>query len=416
MISKIKNIKRSGLPVVNFGKAENATDFFNQVVKDQFANKEAIKAIHSSLIEYVNLDSAVYVLRLYGSASKKKYELLRRGFLSQYPDGNKIVFCDNTFAMPFAAMKINGIAYSPEELLGYMNNPNLQCGFGSTREERELAFYKYDGQSRINMNSAGWYLAHIEPVGYNYKSGMSLSKVFPRPDRKLWINSANHLRISNTDLTNTEIAILKAHFLRMVHPLNSFLVPKRSMVIYESGNNLGEEEKLISTVRDFIKREFKNEYNELKDLMQIPEEDNAASLVDTGKIIWSSSPSNFKSKNSVIKTVKKNTSTHNRNTQTDPYNTDMEEHLERTLRSIGKGAFLKIYPIVKENPNATIEDICVIYPEYGKYKLNSQRGRLSSTRSIVNNDLGADALEIIMNSSHIKEEERKLALKLRQQL
>ena len=97
MISRIKNIKESGLPVVNSGRAENAEDFFNQIIKAQFANKEVIKSIHSALIEYVNQDSAVYVLRLYGSDPKKRYELLRRGFLSQYPDGNKIVFCDNTF-------------------------------------------------------------------------------------------------------------------------------------------------------------------------------------------------------------------------------------------------------------------------------------------------------------------------------
>ncbi len=155
MISRIKNIKESGLPVVNSGRAENAEDFFNQIIKAQFANKEVIKSIHSALIEYVNQDSAVYVLRLYGSDPKKRYELLRRGFLSQYPDGNKIVFCDNTFAMPFAAMKINGMAYSPEELLDYMNNPNLQCSFGSTREEHELAFYKYNSKSHINLNKNG---------------------------------------------------------------------------------------------------------------------------------------------------------------------------------------------------------------------------------------------------------------------
>ena len=144
---KNQNIKESGLPVVNSGRAENAEDFFNQIIKAQFANKEVIKSIHSALIEYVNQDSAVYVLRLYGSDPKKRYELLRRGFLSQYPDGNKIVFCDNTFAMPFAAMKINGMAYSPEELLDYMSNPNLQCSFGSTREEHELAFYKYNSKA-----------------------------------------------------------------------------------------------------------------------------------------------------------------------------------------------------------------------------------------------------------------------------
>ena len=412
----IQKIKENGIEQVNSGEAKDFQEFFEKVIKKQFSNTEAIKAVHRTLIEYINSDKAVYVLRLYGSASTDKYHLLRRGFLTQYPQDKKVVFCDNTFAMPFASIKLDGETYTADELLKYMSNPNLQCGFGSTKEERELAFYQYDGKSRINLNSAGWYLAHIEPVGYNYIDGKSLSKVFPRPDRKQWEESENKVRISTAPLTDEELGMLKAHFLRLVHPLNSFLVPKRSMVAYEEGNNIGEESALINIVRDFIKKEFEAEYSELENLMQVSSKDITTSPKASGRIIWSNSPSKLKTNKSVKKTRLKIETTYIRHSQIDTYNIDMEESLERTLQSVGKGAFLKLYPIVIKNPNATIEDICTIYPEYGNYSPDSQKSRLSCTRSIIKKDLGTEALEIIKNSSQIKEEERQLANQLLQQL
>ena len=105
----IATIKEKGLPTVKSGNADNISDFFNQIIKDQFSDKEAIKAIHKALLSYINRNDAVFILRLYGSAPKKRYELLRRGFLTDYPDGRKMVFCDNTFVMPFMAMKLEGM-------------------------------------------------------------------------------------------------------------------------------------------------------------------------------------------------------------------------------------------------------------------------------------------------------------------
>ena len=50
----IFDIKKKG--VVSFpkkGLAENATDFFNQIIKWQFQHKATIQAIHKALLEYV---------------------------------------------------------------------------------------------------------------------------------------------------------------------------------------------------------------------------------------------------------------------------------------------------------------------------------------------------------------------------
>lgn len=89
MKKKLFEIKNSGLPNVSAAKANDAQDFFNQIIKPQFANKELIKRTHDSLMDYIKLPDAIFVLRLYGSDSNKSYDNLRRGFLTQYPDGKK---------------------------------------------------------------------------------------------------------------------------------------------------------------------------------------------------------------------------------------------------------------------------------------------------------------------------------------
>ena len=63
----IFDIKKKG--VVSFpkkGLAENATDFFNQIIKWQFQHKATIQAIHKALLEYVKRPDAVFAIRLWG--------------------------------------------------------------------------------------------------------------------------------------------------------------------------------------------------------------------------------------------------------------------------------------------------------------------------------------------------------------
>lgn len=180
----IFDIKKKG--VVSFpkkGLAENVTDFFNQIIKWQFQHKATIQAIHKALLEYVKRPDAVFAIRLYGSAPEGQYVLLRRGFLSEYQDGLKTLFCDNTFAMPFAALKLHDKCYTASDLVEHLNQSNVVCGFGSTTKERELAYYRCNSYNHINLNDSGWYLAHILPVGYNFAGKQRLTKVFPNPKR-----------------------------------------------------------------------------------------------------------------------------------------------------------------------------------------------------------------------------------------
>ena len=64
-----------------------------------------------------------------------------------------------------------------------------------------------------------------------------------------------HIRRVDRSFTENEYAVLVAHFLRLVHPLNSFVIPKQDYVAYD-GKNLGEEQELINIVQDYVKAGF----------------------------------------------------------------------------------------------------------------------------------------------------------------
>lgn len=393
----IFDIKKKG--VVSFpkkGLAENATDFFNQIIKWQFQHKATIQAIHKALLEYVKRPDAVFAIRLYADAPEKQYFLLRRGFLSEYQDGLKTLFCDNTFAMPFAALKLHGKCYTASDLVEHLNQKNVVCGFKIDKEERKLAYYKCNNYSHINLNDSGWYLAHILPVGYNFAGKQRLTKVFPNPKRAEWELDPAHIRHVGRSLTENEYAVLVAHFLRLVHPLNSFVIPKKDYVAYD-GKNLGEEQELINIVQDYVKAEFPKEYAELQTLMQIPEQEKATDTV--GEIHWAVSEYQIKKWR---KTIFKDKPKKRSKIVIDQYDEDKAYALDNRLRSVGKATFMKLYPLVKQNLDITVEEVEKVYPEYKKGKAeNAKRTCLSSTRSIIRNGYKVEALEIIVNSSRM---------------
>lgn len=397
----IFDIKKKG--VVSFSKkglAENATDFFNQIIKWQFQHKATIQAIHKALLEYVKRPDAVFAIRLYADAPGKQYFLLRRGFLSEYQDGLKTFFCDNTFAMPFTALKLYDKCYTASDLVEHLNQKNVVCGFKIDKEERKLAYYKCNNYSHINLNDSGWYLAHILPVGYNFAGKQRLTEVFPNPKRAEWESDLAHIRHVGRSLTENEYAVLVAHFLRLVHPLNSFVIPKKNYVAYD-GKNLDEEQELINIVQDYVKAEFPKEYAELQTLMQIPEQEKVTDTV--GKIHWAVSEYQIKKwRKTIFKDKPKITLKKRSKKVKDQYDEDKAYALDNRLSSVGKATFIKLYPLVKQNPDITVEEVEKVYPEYKKGKAeNAKRTCLSSTRSIIRNGYEAEALEIIVNSSRM---------------
>jgi len=394
-------LENSVLPKVGNGDAADIPDFFSKVIKFQFENRELIKKIHSSLLKYVNSKSPVFFLRLYGSQAKSKYHLQRRGFLSQYKNGTRVSFCDNTFTSLFTGMKLAGIPYSCEDLEQLFNQRKLIVGFGQVSEEKELCFYTPKGAKRAHINEKGWYQAHIKPAGKDYGDS-ELRKLFPNPNRELFLRQDN-IRLVNDDLTNEQVKILKAHFLRLIHPFNSFLVPKRNHLEY-NGNNIGEENELINFVRNYLENDFPKEYKEFDELSL---KYIAESNTNISKIKWFENP---KIKH---KSLKDNTNANEREVSTDTRikldNSDDENrselNIEKYLIGIGKEIFVTIlYPEISENQKVKYFEIARKHPKFGVLTEKSQRSRLSKAKSIFKLGLEIKALINVFESNNVNTE------------
>ena len=416
------------------GQAENVEDFFEKLIKPQFVHKEIIKKLHKTIMDYVNLKDATLFLRLYGSG--KPYSGLRRGFLTEYPDKTKMVFCDNTFSMIFAGLKIGGYSISEKELADHLQQKDLICSYIETSEEKELSYYSNSKAIQIEFDKMGWYLAHIKPTGTGFGelSQKKMKEMFPNPDRSEWDNT--RIRKASENLSDDHKQLLIAHFVRLVHPLNSFLVPLKSNMKY-SGKNIGEEVELIKHVREYLKEEFPKEYEEFEKITLLHNFKENKTLLNNLK--WFETKVPNKSKKHKRTTRKKQPSSKNpiKKDTGEKSDSQMEQwvkrireiddlvqtkkvspkkskiDLDKWLKSIGKATFVEIlFPALRDNINVTYKEIAEKYPKYENYK--SQQARLSTARSIFHNGLELKALQIIAGSSRLDAnvvEKAKLYLK-----
>lgn len=394
--------------VVSKGKASNIDEFIEQVVKKQFIeHNEVIKKIHKELMKYVEQHNAIYFLRLYGAFAKDKYDLLRRGFLSEYACGNKLVFCDNTFSMLFTGAKLANISYDVDDLNTLFNGKDLVCSFGITTKESELMYYDNKNAPKVNLNAKGWYLAHLNSVGKDFKllGNEKLKDIFINPDRIDW-DSSTKIRKVNKKLEDKEKKLLQAHFLRLVHPLNSFLVPKRTYVNYE-GKNLGEEKELLFKVEKLIEEIFPKEYKEFCNKALISDiEYSQDNLIK--KIEWKNSTYK-EAKKKVAKEIKEYREVNGKKTITEKdieNNENMRnELLESYLASVGKRTFVMFMFIpFSLNKDTILSDIQERYKEKycqknGKeFSKKSMDMHIGASKWIFDNNLEREALELILNS------------------
>ena len=244
---------------VTDGRCIGVEEFYEKIIKPQFAHRDTIISIHNSLLEYINRPNPTFFLRLYGSFPRNKYSNQRRGFINSYKSGTRIVYCDNTFSLLFTGMKLHGIDYNSNDLINLFSQRSLLVGFAQVAIERERSWYTPKEAIRYNLNTAGWYQAHIKPAGKDFGDIQSLKKQFPNPDLEEFDKEG--IRKLTIDLDHKKLELIKAHFLRLIHPLNSFILPKRNHTLYK-GANLGEEAELLQFVKKQLRDQFTAEYKE----------------------------------------------------------------------------------------------------------------------------------------------------------
>ncbi|KAA6315904.1 hypothetical protein EZS27_033711 [termite gut metagenome] len=136
------------------------------------------------------------------------------------------------------------------------------------------------------------YLAHINSVGENYNypnEDNNWTKLrnsyFPVDNRELWRQPVGEMNLKemNRMASEKEIKLLKAHFIRLVHPLNSFVVPNKKYIQYQRGyrKSIDSEPELIHYVENYLKQKYPDEMQEMHDLiLPIPQNYSSNTIYD----------------------------------------------------------------------------------------------------------------------------------------
>jgi hypothetical protein len=249
------------------GNAKNIIELYESLIENSFPKKETIENWHRLLLEYIQQEDAIFFIRRYASAPNKDWSLIRRGFLTEYSSGLKYVFCDNFFAHYFYLMALHNYTPTLDDFNKHIKSRKFPYGFMKTSQEEP--FQAFPKGKTVKINTAGWKLAHLYSVNqndYNFDYKKNSKELFPRGNQNDWKkNNGNDYPSRFIEETNTNELrkITIAHFLRLVHPINYFLVPKTNL----SNLNIGESPELISFMKEIAYSRYKNILTDYENLI-----------------------------------------------------------------------------------------------------------------------------------------------------
>ena len=267
-------ISRIEYPDIGTGHCHSFDEVYRQVVSRARIESAVLNRWWQLLKRYVQREDCIVFIRKYGNERPRSNQ--RRGFYSRCPNGFGYVYCDNKLAHYFYTMAWNGFVPDIDVFARAIRNRIMPYGPGGAREERELQAYTHGPTTRIN--SRGWYLPHIfsadNPHDY-HPAYLQSRQLFDKGDRSQWCRhgdeeySARNVR----NFTDEERRIFVAHFLRLVNPMNYFLMPwqpwQRTVVDGRViGKGLGEFGEFINYMRlkrhaDPVLTEALNEFEDM---------------------------------------------------------------------------------------------------------------------------------------------------------
>jgi hypothetical protein len=256
LMSFLNSSNKQKVAVLPDGNASNLDELFTNLIEKTLPKIETVIKWDNLLLEYIQQKDAVFFIRRYASASNKQWDLIRRGFLTEYSSGLKYVFCDNYLAHYFYLMSLKDFVPTITEFNKLIKSRNFPYGYMKTSAEEPYQAYP-KGKS-VNINKSGWKLAHLYSVNqndYNFEYKKQSKKLFPRGEQIDWkFHNGNNYPSRRIEQDNTDYLrkITIAHFLRLVHPINYFLVPKIKM----SNIDIGENSYLISFMREHNCKRF----------------------------------------------------------------------------------------------------------------------------------------------------------------
>jgi hypothetical protein len=265
-ISKIK-YEETAYPI------HTIADFYDGFLKKEgrLPDPEIVKKWHDILAQYVNDEtSTVFIARKYSGGKENNVWNNRRGAVIQFADGFEIVYADNFLAHEIFLMAYHGFVPTYED-------------FKKTIEQRELFITSgTDVEKKIRLypsasKTCGCYLAHIVDVNglylrednsYREISSAESSKLYPLGTPADWTKSADRIYHVPTILSDKEKALVKAHFIRFLDPMNHYVTPdtkhcSHTVPQWKRKKNIGEYSPLTYFVQKQYKALFGTRYDEL---------------------------------------------------------------------------------------------------------------------------------------------------------
>lgn len=262
----LANINKVSINKLEEGHALTVKELFITCVEPNLPKQEIVLAWHRLLIRYIHEPDAIFFVRRYASASNKDWLAIRRGFLTKYEDGTSYVFCDNYLAQYFYTMAMDRYVPSYEDFKNTIAERKFPYGCRTTKEEGPHQAYKTGKSSKIN--SAGWKLAHILSVNesdYSIDYKQNVDKFLPRGDPSEWLCHEGDdypSRKIDRAISADELTMLRAHFLRLSHPINYFLVPARGNEISRPKSNIGEVREMLAYVYEHCRATYGEVFHE----------------------------------------------------------------------------------------------------------------------------------------------------------
>ena len=250
--------------------AVTVKDFYNNCIKYNMLPLDSVIAWHNMFMEYIEIDDAIFWVRYYESGSKKTGRWnTRRGCKTQFRDGFSYVFVSNFDAHEIFNMVRLGVKPDANEFLDLMKNNKFPLHYdsGKSCEESDIAPYSFPqiGSTRGGILTPDhWYLAHIIGVKSDYIDldgnvlDVNVDRLYPRGEVADWKLDSNGKMVRYIDdtLSQEEKALVKAHFLRFVDPLNYYAAPGQNYQNNSAAYNIGEAQ----VVNDYIGTVFSDIY------------------------------------------------------------------------------------------------------------------------------------------------------------
>lgn len=299
---------------------EKIKDFYTECIEGELKRIESyIAKWDEFLFNYVNLDLPIYWIRKYESSGDKfnKKNNNRRSCLTLVVDNNTntvkfaYAFVSNYDAQELYNMIRNGVdAPNEKDFLEMLQKGEYQFHYqedGKDCQDNLVSYFEKRGNIKGGvLNLQNWYLAHINGVNdipyeneYHLSNAQINELFFPKGlvsdwkqvsllnnftnfkfnrnktntnlDRRVRIIDINDIyenfRKLEPNATNAEIdelykKLLKAHFLRFVHPINYFLVPSKKCevnnIFGRKNVSIGEYGHLIEYIKNKRKNIFDN--------------------------------------------------------------------------------------------------------------------------------------------------------------